>query len=274
MSWSDEIKLIALALDGTLLNDAKELTDRTRRALEAAAESGIRIVISTGRPVTALPPELLHLPCIRYASTADGARIQDLHTGELLFEGLIPKEMVPPIYEVFDRFDVIDEIYIDGQGYISEPDLDRLDGYTASPAVAQYVRRTRRTVPDIHELLDHDIDKAHALFKSYEDRSLAMEMISQIADFKMCDAFPINLEISAPGIDKGHGLKVLGEKLGIRTEQMAAFGDSNNDAAMLRTAGTAVVMGNADPDVKELADLIAPTNEEDGVAVIIERMLT
>ena len=273
MSLYKNVRLIALDLDGTLLNDAKELTERTQRALEAASRSGIEVVLSTGRPVTALPQEVAHFPYIKYALTADGARIENLRTGELLFEGLIPKEMVRPIYDIFDDYDVIEEIYIKGQGYISERDIDHLEEYTTNPAHAAYARRTRKRVEDIHDLLDQDIDKAHALFKSFEDREDAMRRIRQIADLELCDAFPINLEVSAPGINKGEGLKILGEKLGIETKDMMAFGDSNNDAAMLQTAGVAVVMDNAYESVKEMADVIAPSNEEDGVAAVIEQML-
>ena len=273
MSLYKNVRLIALDLDGTLLNDAKELTERTQRALEAASRSGIEVVLSTGRPVTALPQEVAHFPYIKYALTADGARIENLRTGELLFEGLIPKEMVKPIYDIFDDYDVIEEIYIKGQGYISERDIDHLEEYTTNPAHAAYARRTRKRVEDIHDLLDQDIDKAHALFKSFEDREDAMRRIRQIADLELCDAFPINLEVSAPGINKGEGLKILGEKLGIKTKDMMAFGDSNNDAAMLQTAGVAVVMDNAYESVKEMADVIAPSNEEDGVAAVIEQML-
>ena len=162
---------------------------------------------------------------------------------------------------------------IKGQGYISERDIDHLEEYTTNPAHAAYARRTRKRVEDIHDLLDQDIDKAHALFKSFEDREDAMRRIRQIADLELCDAFPINLEVSAPGINKGEGLKILGEKLGIGTKDMMAFGDSNNDAAMLQTAGVAVVMDNAYESVKEMADVIAPSNEEDGVAAVIEQML-
>ncbi len=273
MSLYKNVRLIALDLDGTLLNDAKELTERTQRALKAASERGIEIVLSTGRPVTALPQEVAHFPYIKYALTADGARIENLRTGELLFEGLIPKEMVRPIYDIFDDYDVIEEIYIKGQGYISERDIDHLEEYTTNPAHAVYARRTRKRVKDIHDLLDQDIDKAHALFKSFEDREDAMRRIREIADLELCDAFPINLEVSAPGINKGEGLKILGEKLGIETKDMMAFGDSNNDAAMLQTAGIAVVMDNAYESVKEIADMIAPSNEEDGVAAVIEQML-
>jgi len=273
LSLYKNVRLIALDLDGTLLNDAKELTERTQRALEAASRSGIEVVLSTGRPVTALPQEVAHFPYIKYALTADGARIENLRTGELLFEGLIPKEMVKPIYDIFDDYDVIEEIYIKGQGYISERDIDHLEEYTTNPAHAAYARRTRKRVKDIHDLLDQDIDKAHALFKSFEDREDAMRRIREIADLELCDAFPINLEVSAPGINKGEGLKILGEKLGIETKDMMAFGDSNNDAAMLQTAGVAVVMDNAYESVKEIADMIAPSNEEDGVAAVIEQML-
>ena len=273
LSLYKNVRLIALDLDGTLLNDAKELTERTQRALEAASRSGIEVVLSTGRPVTALTQKVAHFPYIKYALTADGARIENLRTGELLFEGLIPKEMVKPIYDIFDDYDVIEEIYIKGQGYISERDIDHLEEYTTNPAHAAYARRTRKRVEDIHDLLDQDIDKAHALFKSFEDREDAMRRIREIADLELCDAFPINLEVSAPGINKGEGLKILGEKLGIETKDMMAFGDSNNDAAMLQTAGVAVVMDNAYESVKEMADVIAPSNEEDGVAAVIEQML-
>lgn len=273
LSLYKNVRLIALDLDGTLLNDAKELTERTQRALEAASRSGIEVVLSTGRPVMALPQEVAHFPYIKYALTADGARIENLRTGELLFEGLIPKEMVKPIYDIFDDYDVIEEIYIKGQGYISERDIDHLEEYTTNPAHAAYARRTRKRVEDIHDLLDQDIDKAHALFKSFEDREDAMRRIREIADLELCDAFPINLEVSAPGINKGEGLKIIGEKLGIETKDMMAFGDSNNDAAMLQTAGVAVVMDNAYESVKEMADVIAPSNEEDGVAAVIEQML-
>ena len=265
--------MIALDLDGTLLNDDKKLTARTRQALERAAAAGIHIVISTGRPVTALPKEVTQEPFIRYAVTADGARIEDFLTGELLYEKLIPKEMARPIYDVFDDFDVIEEIYIKGQGYVSSRDFEVAEEYVTSPAHAEYMRRTRIGVPDIHDLLDQDIDKAHALFKSVEDRSEAIRRIRKIGPLVLCDAFMINLEISAEGVDKGEGLKILGEKLGITTDQIMAFGDSNNDASMLRTAGFSVCMANGDEALKKKVDLIAPSNEEDGVAVVTEQLL-
>ena len=265
--------MIALDLDGTLLNEKKELTERTRHALEAAAERGLAVVISTGRPVTAIPKELKELPCIRYAVTADGARIEDLCTGELLHEALIPREMVKPIYDVFDQFDTIEEIYIDGRGYVSEWALDVADQYTPNPASANYLRETRIPVPDVHDLMDHDIDKAHALFKTVEDREEAKRRIGRLGDLVLCDAFMINLEVSAPGVDKGSGLKALGGMLGITTDQIMAFGDSNNDACMLEAAGISVCMDNGEEAIKKTADIIAPSNEEDGVAVVLERML-
>ena len=265
--------MIALDLDGTLFNNAKKITERTRLALERAAASGIHIVISTGRPVTAIPKEVMGEPYIRYLITTDGARIEDKITGQLLFDKKIPRELVRPIYDIFDEYDVIEEIYIDGQGYVSAGDVEIADQYVASPAHVEYMRKTRAIVEDIHDLMDQDIDKAHALFKTVEDREEVIRRLNELAPLVLCDAFMINLEVSAEGVDKGEGLRILGDKIGISTEEIMAFGDSNNDASMLRTAGLSVCMENGEEALKRKADIVAPANEEDGVVAVIEQFL-
>ncbi len=272
MSSSKDIKLLAFDLDGTLVTDDKRLTERTRRALQAASDSGIETVIATGRPITAVPEEIKGQPCFRYAVSTDGARIEDLQSGKILHQAFIPQRLVRPIYEIFDHYDVVKEIYIDGTGYISEPQLENLRDYVPNQAVHDYILRTRRVVPDIRALMDQDIEKAHALFKTEEDRRDAIRRFEETGEgLSLSDAFPINLEVSAPGVDKGAALKILGEMLGITTAQMMAFGDSTNDAAMFAAVGTSVCMANGNPKMKEQADIIAPSNEEDGVAQVIEK---
>lgn len=272
MSWSKDIRLLAFDLDGTLVTDDKRLTERTRRALQAASDRGIETVIATGRPITAVPEEIKGQPCFRYAVSTDGARIEDLKNKEVLHLAYIPRRLVKPIYEIFDHYDVVKEIYRDGIGYISESQLVHLRDYVPNDAVYEYVIRTRRVVPDIRALMDQDIEKAHALFKTEEDRQDAIRRFDEMGEgLALSDAFPINLEVSAPGVDKGKALQILGDRLGITTEQMMAFGDSTNDAAMLSAVGTSVCMANGNPKMKERADIIAPSNEEDGVAQIIEQ---
>ena len=170
MSWSEDIRLLAFDLDGTLVTDDKRLTERTRRALQAASDRGIETVIATGRPITAVPEEIKGQPCFRYAVSTDGARIEDLRSGEIIHQAFIERRLVRQIYEIFDRYDVVTEIYLDGVGYISEGQLENLMDYVPNRAVRDYILRTRRVVPDIRELMDQDIEKAHALFRTEEDR--------------------------------------------------------------------------------------------------------
>ena len=105
MSSCKDIKLLAFDLDGTLVTDDKRLTERTRRALQAASDSGIETVIATGRPITAVPEEIKGQPCFRYAVSTDGARIEDLQSGKILHQAYIPQRLVRPIYEIFDHYD-------------------------------------------------------------------------------------------------------------------------------------------------------------------------
>ena len=267
------MKLIAFDLDGTLLTDDKRLTERTEKALKRAAESGIRLAVATGRPLTALPERIKELPFIHYAITTDGARIEKFQTGEIIYHKVIAPEKVRPIFEIFKEYDTIREIYIDGVGYIARHQLAYLADFVPKKAVLDYLLKTRRVVDDLDSLMDLEVEKAHALFKTVEDRSDVIRRLSQDDDLTLCDAFMINLEISAGGVDKGEGLKILGGHLGIDTTEMAAFGDSNNDAAMLKAAGLSICMANGDDRTKRLADLIAPSNDEDGVAQIIEALI-
>ena len=106
------------------------------------------------------------------------------------------------------------------------------------------------------------------------DKSVLEEqMQASLKNMYICHSTPYFIECLPLGIDKGTALEELAAHLGISMQDVVAFGDSNNDAAMLRAVGTAVVMGNADPAVKEIADIVAASNEEDGVAQVIEQML-
>ena len=114
-----ETKLIALDLDGTLLNSDKELTERTRCALEAAAEAGIEIVPATGRFYRGMPRVVRELPFVRYVITINGAEVLDLSTGERIYSADIPAEEAAAFFAGLDSLPVIYDCYMDGWGYMT-----------------------------------------------------------------------------------------------------------------------------------------------------------
>ena len=117
------------------------------------------------------------------------------------------------------------------------------------------------------------VDKVHAIFADQSEKMCALRELEQMGQVTVTRALSNNIEVNAEGVDKGKGMLKLAELLGIRREEMIVFGDGWNDISMIHEAGCGVAMGNAQEAVKEAADLVTDSNEEDGVAKIIEKIL-
>ena len=267
-------RMIGMDLDGTLLKSDKELTQYTKDVLKRAIEQGIIVMPATGRPITGVPKELLEFPGIRYAVTANGGRVIDLEKNEAIVEELLPHDIAEVMMDVFEHYDTFREIYFDGVGYASREALEHIGKYLSVPAMANYIMSTRVAVDDVRVKFDETklpVDKIQALFTSVEDRDAARKEIEDVPEIEITGALPMDLEINAAGVNKGKAMIELGKLLGIPREEIMAFGDGNNDLKMLKEVGTGVAMENAIPSVKETADYVALSNDEEGVAKFIEK---
>lgn len=271
-----EYKLLGFDLDGTILTGEKKLTERTKKALEAAAASGMIVIPATGRPFAGVPKEIMEVRGIRYALTSNGARIIDAQEEKVLYEQPVPKEIAEKILDIYDKYDTLQEIYFQGVGYISESDLRRVDQMMESPAMAEYVRSTRKVVKSIRETMQElpgGVDKVHAIFANQTEKMQALRELEQMEAVTVTRALSNNIEVNAEGVDKGKGMLKLAELFGISREEIIVFGDGWNDISMIREAGCGVAMGNAQEAVKAAADIVTDSNEEDGVAKVIEKIL-
>lgn len=269
-----QIKMIGLDLDGTLLNTKKELTEYSRDILRRALDKGIIVLVATGRPYTGIPEELRNFQGIRYALTSNGARVLDTEKGELLIEELLPIEDAVRALKVLQKYDTMPEIYFDGQGYADEVKMEQIHKYHHNPHMWEYVRKSRVIVPDIMELAKQraeDMDKVQGLFADMNEREQAWQELMRDEKLELVGSLKYNIEINAAGVNKGKSLVKLGELLGIRREEIMTCGDGDNDVTMLREVGFSVAMGNAEETVKQAADYITETNDEDGAAKAIER---
>ena len=269
-----QIKMIGLDLDGTLLNTKKELTENTRRVLREAIDAGILVLMATGRPYTGIPEELRNFPGIHYALTSNGARVLDTDHNKLLIEQLLPMESAKKALRIFEKYDTLSEIYFDGQGYADAAKLDNVGKYHHDPNMWNYVRSTRIAVPDIWDVIakeNRNMDKVQALFANLNERASAWKELSELRELELVGSLNYNIEINAAGVNKGTALVALGEMLGIPRESIMACGDGDNDVHLLQEVGFGVAMANAQPQVKEAADYIAASNDEDGVAHAIEK---
>jgi hydroxymethylpyrimidine pyrophosphatase-like HAD family hydrolase len=143
------IRMIALDLDDTTLRTDKSMAPRTREALAGAAGQGIIVVVSTGRVLNSLPDNVKSVPGIRFAINSNGACINDLETGERLYENFLDSEKVVQIADLLAQYDFPVEVFTGGEAYMNESDYNRIKKNPSKYRSAEYILWSRRPVPDI-----------------------------------------------------------------------------------------------------------------------------
>ena len=270
-----DIKVIAMDLDGTALNHQKQLTERTRAAIQNAAKSGIQIVVATGRTFSSLAPEVLAMPEITCAITSNGAVVNRIPDGAVLLHNYPNPETVSEIAGMIQGEKIDTEVCTGGQAYIGQSYYDRvLEGKTNRDV--QYVKTTRHPVPDIYQfLLEHRvaIENINLNFKTLEEKQQWQQRFQKLPGVTPTSSFLFNVELGGATTSKAHALQALLDEWQMTSQQVMAFGDSENDLGMIQLAGIGVAMANGIEEVRQAADLLAESNEEDGVAKIIEQLI-
>lgn len=267
-------KLIALDLDGTLLTTQKRLSDRTRRALAEASAAGVEPVVVTGRPLSGLPEELEEVPQIRFAITSNGAVTTDLRAGHALRSRLIEPSTAARIIPIPEEAGWIYSVFIDGIGYCNPSTYKHLRDFFTGTVLDNYVQRSRRQADDMEKLIfsSGGVENIWIVCEEREQASLLSSRIRERLNLQIFRTAPKDIEIGAPAADKGAALEDLYRSLGIRREHVLAIGDNHNDRSMLLSAGTAIAMGNATEEIQSIAHQIADTNDNDGVAKVLESL--
>ncbi|WP_051794587.1 Cof-type HAD-IIB family hydrolase [Streptomyces sp. NRRL S-87] len=263
-------RLIATDLDGTLLRDDKSVSERTIAALAAAEAAGIEVFFVTGRPARWMDVVSAHVHGHGLAICANGAAVVDLHAGGRIIE---VRELPRPT-----ALDVVHALRAAAPGTSFAVELATGIHYEphyppffldpgATVATAEKLLRTDHSEAPVLKLLAHHTELA-------PDEFLAVARAAAGRHASITRSSPTALlEVSGLGVSKASTLALCCAERGIRPEEVVAFGDMPNDIEMLTWAGTSYAMGNAHPDVVEAASGQTLANEEDGVAVVIERLV-
>lgn len=261
-------KLIALDLDGTLKNSHNEITPKTKEALLKAQEMGCHIVLASGRPTPGLRHDSAALELDThegYLLSYNGARVMNAQTKETVYAKTLSYE---------DARNVIKkakELKLDINTYTDEAIL-------CENRNAKYVQVEASLIDlpynKVHDIANNLPDPLYKLLLSEEPEYVASvvdEMVQAFPELSIYRSAPFFIECMAPNIDKSISLLKLCEHLHITREEVIAFGDGYNDIPMIEFAGKGVAMGNAIDEVKEKADVITKSNDEDGIAYILEQ---
>ncbi len=268
------IKLIAFDLDYTLLKTDGSLSTATEAALEAAAAQGIVLVPTTGRDVCEMK-SLLPLPGVCYMVGVNGAVVRDLHQNSVLYKELPDQKALLKKLELALNMGLYVEVYCDGV-YTSADCYTHMEELGMLPEQAPMFRATRTVVPDLYATICEKscAEKLHIIFRDEADKMARQDAFLHHPAFAYTNAFTHNLELCSPRVNKASGLAALASHLGLQPENVMALGDGDNDAAMLHWAGLGIAMENATPKAKAAADCITFSNDADGAAAAIQKMMS
>lgn len=264
------IKLIAIDIDGTLINDKHQITPEVHEALQKAREQGVKVVLCTGRPLPGVTNYLNELELFTgedYVICYNGSLVQNTLTKEIIVEfGLTLDDYLEMEYlarKVGVHFHAtgLETMYTANRNISShtvrEAYLVNMDlCYRTPEEMTEDIKIVKMMMIDDAEVLDQGIAQ---IPKEYFER------------YTMVKSSPYFFEILNKQADKGAALKHLAQHLGIKQEEVMAIGDNENDLPMIEFAGIGVAMGNATENVKKVANVITASNNEHGVAKAVEK---
>lgn len=265
-------KLIALDMDGTLFNSNKEITARTKLAIEKARAKGVKVVLATGRPFEGIKPALKELDLVHeneYVLCFNGGLVVNAKTGEIISECTLTGRDYKDLVQAARAVNVHQHAFSATQGLVT----DEISQYTEHEARLNGIKAN--IINPEQDIADDEVIIKVMFIDPPEILASAVEKLPQwiYERYNAFNSCPFFFEITNKGVDKGKGLKNLAEYLHIEQSEVIACGDEGNDYSMIKYAGLGVAMGNGIDKVKAIANYITDTNDNDGVAKVIEKFI-
>ncbi len=264
-------KVLVLDIDGTLTNSGKEISPATKRGILETLKRGHKVILASGRPTPGMRRYEKELELEQYGGyllSFNGAKIVECRSGEIVYQRTLPLSIIPGLYAFAGRNQCGLVTYF-GDRVISafEPD--------------EYVQLESRingmeikVVENFKEYVDFDINKCLLTAPPERAEVLEKELVIKYGDIlSVYRSEPFFIEIMPQNVDKASSLNRMLETVGLTRENAICCGDGYNDISMIKYAGVGVAMGNAQPAVKDVADYITGTNDEDGLVQVMEEFI-
>lgn len=275
-------KVIIMDVDGTLTNTQKIVTPKTKEALLKAEKAGAILILASGRPTSGLLDIAKELEMDKHHGllvSYNGSKVIDCETNEVLFNQALSVEEGKAVLEHMKKFDRVRPMIDKGEYMYVNNVYDNFIQFNGAPFdVIQYESRGGKfklcEKEDLAEFVDFELNKILTTSDPEYLKEHYKEMMEPF-DGKLSCMFtgPFYFEFTAQGIDKAKALDTVLIPKGYTKEDMIAFGDGHNDASMVKYAGTGVAMENAVQDLKDIADDVTLSNDEDGIAVSLYKYM-
>lgn len=272
-----KIRIIALDLDGTLLNSNKELTPGNFAALQKAADAGIEIVPTTGRFYGGMPEVIRKMPFVHYVITINGAAVYDVRKQQNIAKAEIPMQKAVEIMEYLDTLPVIYDCYMDNWGWMTRAMWEKAEEFAPNAHYMKMIKELRTPVPELKTRLKetgHDVQKIQFFVQDMKlHGELLQSLPMQFPTTAVSTSVSNNIEINDRHANKGEAIGKLAAYLGFDISETMSFGDGLNDLSMIKAAGIGVAMANACSEVLAAADEMTLDCDHDGVAAGIKKFI-
>lgn len=287
-------KLVAIDLDGTLLNSYGEISNKNKEMLQKAIQKGTEVVLASGRPIMSVKNLANEIGCNHYIICGNGAITYDLQKEEIIYNRFLEKSKVLQIIKICEENSIFYNVYTKDtiltknlnynilfyhQENASKPE-NRKTRISIVEDIYEYVKNRKEedylkiTVCDNDKVIFGSIIRKLRMIKDTDVLDVAHMSRKMIKDGT--DKVSIQYyytEITNTKVDKWQAIEDLIQKLQIKKEEVIAIGDNINDAEMVKNAGLGIMMGNAAPYIKEMANVIVKDNDNDGVAEAIDKYI-
>jgi Cof subfamily protein (haloacid dehalogenase superfamily) len=264
-----QYKMIVLDMDDTLLTDDHKISDLNKKVLLEAQAKGVYVVLASGRPTIAMTSYAKDLQLDvndSYMLSFNGAIISRVKDDLVLFEQKLTVEQIHALYDYSVKMNTHIITYLDNE-IISETDSEYIE------IEKEITGMVHRKVSSFKEYVDRPAVKCILLQNPEYLKTVEKDLIDFMPHLSVSTSKPFFLEVAQLGIDKAASLKLLAEKLGIHQSEIIAVGNAGNDLTMIEYAGLGVWVDNVTPELRDKADLIVSSNNNDGVAEVVQRFI-
>jgi Cof subfamily protein (haloacid dehalogenase superfamily) len=262
-------KLIALDMDGTLLTSDKKISDRTKLAISQARHKGVKVVLASGRPLAGMQQALNELEMFgdnEFVVYFNGSMVKEIGTDKIIHNAMIDGKKAKQVAALADELGLFCHAFSAEYGLITPQNNE----FTGIESKINQIPVTEMSFDALSD--DHPIIKAMIVGEPEKLSHAITTIPAQLHDeFTIVQSAPFFLEFLDLQSNKGVGVKAIADHLGITADEVICMGDAENDHHMLHYAGLGVAMENAMPQTKAIADIIADSNNDDGVAKVIEQ---
>ena len=285
-------KLVAIDLDGTMLDSFGQVTENTKTIIQKTIEKGTDVIIASGRPIDSIKTIAKEIGSNKYFIAGNGALIYDIQKNEVLYEKYMKKEKVLEIIKICEENSIAYNVYTDKTILATSLKYNVLYYHKENLKKQEDKRTHINIVENMYEYIQKMKEERFLKITICDDSKTVFQSIirklDKIKDIEILDVshmsrkvieqgteeIPIEYyytEISSKDVDKWYAIEFLMEKLNIKKEEVIAIGDNVNDKKMIEQSGLGIAMGQSMPQLKELADYVTSSNTEEGVAKAIEK---